>query len=143
MSLLPGSIPLAEKDNEFDRITRPICSRNFVTLTDTSNRRQPRTCQWIFEEQRYTAWLTGCTRLLYCIGLRKFRLSEHDNEVDEIDSRRWEDVSLVSPLDSFQIRCELILPTARQSLTLCNELSPHPTWLSLSCSVMMKWKMIR
>ncbi|KAH8700290.1 ankyrin repeat-containing domain protein [Talaromyces proteolyticus] len=48
--------------------TDRVAAENFITLGDLCNRRQPGTCQWIFNHHKYSQWLQGSFRTLYCLG---------------------------------------------------------------------------
>ncbi|GES61464.1 NACHT and Ankyrin domain protein [Aspergillus terreus] len=53
---------------DFHNITSPIVSRNAISLCNVSQQRQKGTCQWIFGEEKYKAWLFGTYRTLFCTG---------------------------------------------------------------------------
>ncbi|KAL3262636.1 hypothetical protein ABHI18_002599 [Aspergillus niger] len=53
---------------DFHCITSPVTSRNLMRFTGMCNRREQGTCQWIFQEESYKAWLFGSYRTLYFIG---------------------------------------------------------------------------
>jgi hypothetical protein len=42
--------------------------RSFMRLADLCNQRQKDTCKWIFDNEKYTSWLFGIRRNLYCVG---------------------------------------------------------------------------
>ncbi|KAL4891718.1 hypothetical protein BDV59DRAFT_62937 [Aspergillus ambiguus] len=53
---------------DFHNITSPIVSKNAISLCNISQNRQKETCQWIFDEEKYKAWLFGAYRTIYCTG---------------------------------------------------------------------------
>lgn len=54
--------------DDFHHITSQMTTKGSMRLADLCNRRQKGTCEWIFDNEKYTDWLFGIRRNLYCVG---------------------------------------------------------------------------